>query len=540
MPRKLLLTLLVAFLIPASPLPLHAQPSNDRVAGRIVSSLDQHPIPHATVTLLETRPGAKALTTTSTDEGDFSFAAVPRGKYRLTGTAPGYISLPYQSHDGFFTAIVTGAGLATNSLVLQIDPASTISGHIVDEAGDPVQRAQLTLYREISGRITRTRNAATDSNGEYDFDRLAPGTYFLTVTATPWYAVHPRTDQPQDVPQYRIAVDPALDVAYPLTFYPRALDSDGASPIVLKGGNQVTADMQLSPTPAVSLSLRTPPGSLNNQRIPTVTHSVFGTDEPVQLQMVETVNGTMRIPGFAPGRYKVMEFTQDGRFQSGSGTADLTTGSIALDIGGNVDVADATINLHAANGESLPAHLQLSFHNPGSNAFAQALSSDKNIVEVHNVPLASYRISVSGGGHAWNVIALSANGKPATDKLLHISAGGNVSVDLTISSSTSTIEGIARRNGKPADGSMIVLVPASGDTSEELFRRDQSNLDGSFTFSNVVPGNYLVVAIDDGWSLRWNDPTALTPYLMHAIPISVPSTGSTTIHLPEPLPTQPR
>ena len=534
MPRKLLLALIFASL-----LPLHAQQSNDRVAGRIVSSLDQHPLAHATVTLLENRPGAKPLTTTSSDEGEFSFSAVPRGKYRLTGAASGYITLPYQSHEGLYTAIVTGAGLATNSLVLQIDPASTISGHIVDEAGDPVQRAQLTLYREISGRITRTRNAATDTNGQYDFDRLAPGTYFLTVTATPWYAVHPRADQPQDVPQYRIAVDPALDVAYPLTFYPRALDSDGAAPIVLKGGNQVTADMQLSPTPAVSLSLRNPPGS-PNQRIPQVSRSVFGTDEPVQLQMTENVNGIMRIPGFAPGRYKVTEFTQDGRFQSGSDTADLTTGSIALDVGGHIDVADVTVTLHAANGESLPAHLQLSFHNPSSNAFAQAVSNDKNIVEVHNVPLASYRISVSGGGHAWNVIALSTNGKPATDKLLRVTAGGNVPVDLTISSSTSTIEGIARRDGKPADGSMIVLVPASGDTSEDLFRRDQSNLDGGFTFNNVAPGNYLVVAIDDGWTLRWNDPTALTPYLMHAIPISVPSTGSTTIHLSEPLNTQPR
>jgi hypothetical protein len=87
---------------------------------------------------------------------------------------------------------------------------------------------------------------------------------------------------------------------------------------------------------------------------------------------------------------------------------------------------------------------------------------------------------------------------------------------------------------------MIVLVPAGSDTSEDLFRRDQSNLDGGFAFGDVPPGNYLVVAIDDGWSLRWNDATTLTPYLMHAIPLSVPSTGPSTIHLPEPLSAQPR
>src|SRR5665213_2428577 len=120
--------LAIVALLVASLLPLHAQQSNDRVAGRVVNSFDQRPIAHATVSLLDTRPGAKPLTVTSNDDGDFSFTAVPRGTYRLSGAAPGYLTLPYQSHDGFFTAIVTGAGLATDALVLQIDPASTISG----------------------------------------------------------------------------------------------------------------------------------------------------------------------------------------------------------------------------------------------------------------------------------------------------------------------------------------------------------------------------------------------------------------------------
>ncbi len=211
-----------------------------------------------------------------------------------------------------------------------------------------------------------------------------------------------------------------------------------------------------------------------------------------------------------------------------------------MELGGNADLANLSITLHGANGESLPAHLQVTFRNPASAAFAQALTSDKDTLEVRSVPIGSYRLILNGGGHQWNVIALAVNGKPVPDKLLRITAGGKVPIDLTISSSTSTIEGFARRDGKPAGGSMIVLVPAGGDTSEELFRRDQSNLDGGFTFGNVSPGNYLVVAIDDGWSLRWNDPATLTPYLMHAVPISIPSAGSSTIRISEPLSAQPR
>src|SRR6185312_9701201 len=432
------------------------------------------------------------------------------------------------------------AGLATDSLVLQIDPASSISGHIRDEAGEAVQRGQVTLYRELAGRITRMRNTQTDTDGQYDFEKLAPGSYFLAVTATPWYAVHPRADQPQENPQYRVAVDPALDVAYPLTFYPRALDSDGAAPIVLKGGNQATADMQLSPTPALSLSLRTPPGSPAAQRPPMVTRSIFGSDEQVPVQMVENVNGTLRMPGFAPGQYKIQEFSSDGRFQTTTASVDLTTGSASVDLGGNRDLANLSITIHLADGESLPARLQMTFHNPESDAFAQAMATDKGSLEVHNVPPGNYRLGLSGGPHPWNVLTLAVNGKPVADKLLHITTGGNIPVDITLSSNMPIIQGFARRNDKPAEGSMVVLVPAGGDTSEDLYRRDQSNLDGSFTLDNVAPGNYLVVAIDDGWSLRWNDATALTPYLMHAVPLNVPATGPSTIRLSEALQAQPR
>ena len=53
---------------------------------------------------------------------------------------------------------------------------------------------------------------------------------------------------------------------------------------------------------------------------------------------------------------------------------------------------------------------------------------------------------------------------------------------------------------------MVVLVPRDPEINRDLFRRDQSDLDGTFTLQNVVPGTYTVLAIDNGWDLDWSQP----------------------------------
>ena len=77
----------------------------------------------------------------------------------------------------------------------------------------------------------------------------------------------------------------------------------------------------------------------------------------------------------------------------------------------------------------------------------------------------------------------------------------------------------------------MVLVPAGSDTGEELFRRDQSDLDGSFEFKNVAPGNYIAIASDNVEALHWADAATLVPYLLHGVPVAVPASDGTVVHL---------
>ena len=85
--------------------------------------------------------------------------------------------------------------------------------------------------------------------------------------------------------------------------------------------------------------------------------------------------------------------------------------------------------------------------------------------------------------------------------------------------------GTATREGEGFAGAMIVLVPQDPKNNLPLFRRDQSDSDGTFTLANVVPGQYSIVAIANGWDLEWANPTALQPYLKNPQAVQVSPGG---------------
>ena len=100
------------------------------------------------------------------------------------------------------------------------------------------------------------------------------------------------------------------------------------------------------------------------------------------------------------------------------------------------------------------------------------------------------------------------------------------------------VSGVAQRAGKGAAGAMIVLVPKNPDANGDLFRRDQSDLDGTFIFHQVIPGAYTVIAIENGWDLDWSKPAVLSRYAAHGQKVMVG--GSQTIQLPNPVEIQPK
>jgi hypothetical protein len=112
-----------------------------------------------------------------------------------------------------------------------------------------------------------------------------------------------------------------------------------------------------------------------------------------------------------------------------------------------------------------------------------------------------------------------------------------ITVALTLVEGSSSVSGFAKADGQPVAGAMVALVPLNPGASRELFRRDQSNSDGSFTLKNVIPGDYMLVAIRDGWTLDWLRSEVIRHYFSKGQKVSVLA-RSREIQLPEALQAQ--
>ena len=70
---------------------------------------------------------------------------------------------------------------------------------------------------------------------------------------------------------------------------------------------------------------------------------------------------------------------------------------------------------------------------------------------------------------------------------------------------------------------MVLLAPEDPKNNEILFRRDQSDSDGTFDLANVFPGRYRLLAIENGWELEWANPAVLQAFLAKSVPLEMKS-----------------
>jgi hypothetical protein len=95
-----------------------------------------------------------------------------------------------------------------------------------------------------------------------------------------------------------------------------------------------------------------------------------------------------------------------------------------------------------------------------------------------------------------------------------------------------------KHDGKPIAGATVVLIPANASEYVNFFRRDQTDLDGTFSLNALLPGDYTLVAIENGWDLEWSHPDTLAPYLKQGREISVSTGNNGALKIEEPIAVQ--
>lgn len=531
-------------------------PPTYRITGTVVNSMDETPLSHAhlSATLANRerrRMGSFSSSGIETDtdaQGKFTLTVPSAGAWRLTASSTGFVTQAYQEHDNFSSAIVLTASNPTIDLHFRLPPESAIYGTVIDEAGEAVRDARITLQHRASASPDQKEQAfqtrmtvQTDDRGVYEFANLAPGDYRLFVDTKPWYSQSSQSRGFMPVANASNPPDPSLDVTYQLTWYPGGDDAAQAEVLSLKVADRRTADFHLVPIPAVHLQLSMPTATTgaNGERpvpfFPMLERIDTGGVGPGMVSSSITSTGSpgkMDIGGLAPGLYRMRIQGQDRTPQStvieiapgSTRTLDLSSASAA--------VANITVHLDRDNEEDRPfgvllrnvetgrnfSSLEANMFMPGNRRGPEARTQQPVTLQV---PPGRYEVFLTGRQNTY-LTMITAKGAEVKGRQISVQAG-EISLVLHTANGYATVAGIATAEGKPVVGAMVLLVPAGLDdpTSFALMGRDQTNTDGSFDLNNIIPGPYIMVAIDHGWDVNWKDPSTLQRYLMQGIPLDL-------------------
>jgi len=516
-----------------------------KIAGTVVSATTGAPLSQARISVAETRDRARAISMVTSEDGHFEFSQLKPGKYSLQGAKRGFISSAYEQHEQFSTAIVIGQEFSTENLVLRLTPMALITGHVTDEFGEPVRSASVTLYLENHGggmtRIIRFSNSRSDDRGFYDFSLLRPGKYYVSATAKPWYAIHPTT-VPDAGGRPASQVSPALDAAYPTTYYNGATEADGATPIEVKGGDRLEIDMHLNPVPALHLIFRIPdhkPDQPYNFTMPEFQKHVFDSVESVQPDFTNSAApGVFELTGVPPGRYTVRTKNADSGQLEQSADIDLVRDGQELNDSRGESLGSLKLSLKMPGDEPLPKQYGVGLQDSRRRMVTYQQGDSTGQFSFQDLPPGKYAILV-GSDTAYSVVRTTWTSGANAGHDVSIASGAAVELTASLAAGVVTIEGVVQKKDKKVAGVMVALVPNDPIAHIDLFRRDQSDFDGTFTLRGVVPGSYTIVAVEDAWGLEWLQPSVLARYVQHGQNLTIGELMRGTVTLPDPIEVQP-
>jgi hypothetical protein len=532
------------------------------ITGVVVSSIDGSPVPHCKLTptlVAQGSFGSRRFPSSNDgseadEHGHFSIPLPSAGAWNLRASARGYVTQSYEEHGAFSSAVVLTADSPAIDLRFKLSPEASIKGVVLDEAGEPVRDAQISLFivppsspggpPANAGARTMVK---TDDRGMYELANLAPGGYRLSVRARPWYA---EVSQQSGAAVTGSPLDPSLDVAYTPTWFPGGSDIATAETIVLHAGDTRQADFHLVPIASIHLKIAPPTGAVGvtngrqGQAIPIVEEIMPGANSPrlVSVATHRDPQGEFDVGGLTPGLYQVRIPGQDGR----STVVDVAASSVrTLDLDApRSDIARVTVHIDGFAGDTegpsqgrgrgfrvnlIDTDTQRgTFSSAGDEGgFAgrrgsRAPSTDR-IIEV---PPGRYEVVLQGGSNIF-LTGLTAKGAEASGRYVTVPAG-ETNLTVHVANGRANVSGIAVLEGKPAVGTMALLVPITIEEPDSIdfLRQDQTNTDGSFDIENVIPGQYILVVIDQGWQINWGDRSTLRRYLTQGVPLELKPSAS--------------
>jgi hypothetical protein len=463
-------------------------------------------------------------TASTNGEGRFEIAELPAGRYTLNASRAGYLGVSFgQSRPGEVTRpieVADGGVFANADFVLQ--HTALISGHVFDEAGEPLAGANVVTLqmRFFNGRrrLTPVRgNAISDDTGQYRLSGLEPGDYYVQASSREtWEGEPPEKQMLGFVP----------------TYYPATPAPTDAQRVRVRAGQEVSAiDISLVPSKVGKIS-----GTVtNSQGVPLAGENVNMSfeirGENFMMMMggqTTKINpdGTFVFRNIAPSEYHLNVRT------AATPERPSEAANVIVAVTGGGDVEGVNVVTSASGGVTgrvivegiaplpaplskmtvrvLPVERDTAITSPGIPDNGRV--RDDGTFELKSV-IGSVRLSIGPLADGWAIRQIDQNGRDFTIQPFETSGQILDGFTIVLTDRFPTIAGTLRDSkGNAVPAGTALLFPDEASLwledlrSVRTARVDQS---GMFAMKGVRPGNYYCIAAVGVSNNQWNDPEYL-------------------------------
>ena len=528
------------------------EPAKASLEGTVVKEPTGELLKKAIIELIgEDQQVAGNYTATSDQDGRFAIRDIQPGRYKLFVERTGFIEVDVKRRHSAGSVLSFSPGEQIKDRKLHMIPAAIMIGRVVDEDGDPMANVEITVLRRRSTSFEPNGSAQTNDLGEYRIGGLVSGKYYVAATPLPSFQ--------SMVPLLKGTEDPvpSNNTTYLTTYYPGVLDRAQASPVELHAGEEMPVDFSLARRRAATVKGRVLGLAPGTQAMVMLR----GKDANIMFSAGQVdKEGNFEVRNVAPGNYVLVAMTviadnpQIVRQTIDVGSADLDDVQLILlppatirgrvHFPGKAPKQEFMVFLHEMSGnDDFSGGVSFSGDEATLSSMLAKVKADGSF-ELKNVPAGLYELTVSadsGPPSDTFVESLTLGTKNIVDSGLNVS-GGTLSVDLTLSSGASVIDGVtvSEKNKTVAD-SVVIAVPETRFRKQlSRYQRASADQSGHFTLRGLRPGTYTLYAWEALEGDEYMDPDFLKDFEALGKVVSVEKASHQTIELKViPAPEQP-
>ena len=486
--------------------------SSFTLLGSVINSVTGEPIRRAVVQV----SGQNSNVALTDAGGHFVLEGLAEGNVFLTPMKPGF-----SPDDGSNTPAQVGNDAP--AVVLKLTPWAAIHGRVVTKDDLPLEGFPVHLFskQNVEGRIVWAEQpfqGRTDDEGEFRIPGLHAGSYYVAV------------DRNDEMTLSQKGIANPREQVFTKVFYPGVSDMSAASAVELAAGEEADADFTLSAEPVYHVA-----GILSGaaRGVSTLTFKRKADEDTDFSQTVGVEDGRFeaKVPA---GAYSVSAHVGDGMELTTAGSAVLVrkdeaglqvplTSPVTIPVEFAKEQGSGSGERKVGQ-EGVPGVLlQL---DPVSQSFAGVNPWSAKAGGIPNVTPGTYRLLITTSGDWWVKSARSGGVDLLTDDLTVVEGEQLAPIEVVVRDGAATVSGTVPV-GDPGHV-VVLLVQPHGSRN---FIRSTIATQGNFTISGVPPGDYAILALNDGDRLEYANPDVLNTYLSDAEQISVRARGTAMVNL---------